>query len=315
MPNVEPLITLLIVKSFAVVPSSATVNVLVALKATGQEIVALAAPPVLSVTVTLPPKVNVDEPEIVPPVTAQPPSSETALAVTACDSEKVLADLTDKLETVVKATPVVVVPPEMIRLLKVVKVDEGNVLFAVNSTVPVLGVHVHEPCPMANEPVSNVELATIVIIPGASSPLVDFVNIIEPACKVEPLTKVIVPPRLEFVLPSPPMVTAPVTVSLGLPEDAKVSVALVCADVPPICKLAQTALVIFTVTDKLALLDPLAAKVTASELVGTPLGFQLLALFQLTPSPPPSQVFWALAAFIPKNKRKNSKNNAEKHDR
>ena len=58
-------------------------NVLVALKATGQEIVAPAVPPVLSVTVTLPPKVNVDEPEIVPPVTAQPPSIVTALAVTA----------------------------------------------------------------------------------------------------------------------------------------------------------------------------------------------------------------------------------------
>ena len=82
-PNVEPLITPLIVKSIADVPSSATVNVLVALKATGQEIVAPTVPPPLSVTATLPPRVNVDEPEIVPPVDAQPPSRETALAVTA----------------------------------------------------------------------------------------------------------------------------------------------------------------------------------------------------------------------------------------
>ena len=58
-------------------------NVLVAPKATGQEIVAPAVPPVLSVTVTLPPRVNVEEPEMVPPELAQPPSRETAVAVTA----------------------------------------------------------------------------------------------------------------------------------------------------------------------------------------------------------------------------------------
>ena len=81
------------------------------------------------------------------------------------------------------------------------------------------------------------------------------------------------------------MVTAPVTVSLGLPEDAKVSVALVLLDVPPNCKLAQTALVIFTVT------EPFDAMVTASELVGKVLLFQLLASPQLFVFAPRSQVF------------------------
>jgi hypothetical protein len=112
----------------------------VAPKATGQLIVAPAVPPALSVTVTLPPRVNVEEPEIVPPVTAQPPSRETALAVTACPKENVLADLTLKEAIAVKATPVVVVPPEMMRFLKVVNLVDGNVLFAVSSTVPVPGV-------------------------------------------------------------------------------------------------------------------------------------------------------------------------------
>ena len=149
----------------------------------------------------------------------------------------------------------------------------------------------------------NVEPLVIVIVPGLSSPLVDCVKTTEPASNVAPLTKVMVPPRFEFVLPLPPTVTAFVTVSLGLPEEAKVSVALVCADVPPICKLAQTALVIFTVTDKLALLDPSAANVTASELVGKVLLFQLLASPQLEVPAPPSQVFWALAVFIPTNSR------------
>jgi hypothetical protein len=47
------------------------------------------------------------------------------------------------------------------------------------------------------------------------------------------------------------------------------------------------AVVVFTVT------LTFADKTTLSELVGTPLGFQLLALFQLVPSPPESHVFCA----------------------
>jgi hypothetical protein len=116
----------------------------VALKATGQLIIAPAVPPALSVTVTLPPRVNVEEPEIVPPVSAQPPSSETALAVTACPTENVLADFTLK-EAIVSVRPVVVVPPEMIRLLKVVNVDAGRVFVDFKLTVPVDGVHVAVP--------------------------------------------------------------------------------------------------------------------------------------------------------------------------
>jgi len=202
------------------------------------------------------------------------------------------------------------------RLLKEVNTEEGSVFVDFKLTVPVDGVHVAEPSPTAKEPVINVELATIVIVPGLSDcELTDRVKTIDPDSKVDPFIKVMVPPLFAFVLPVPPTVTAPVTVSFGLPDEAKVSVALVSEEEPPICKLAQTALVIFTVTDKLALLDPLAAKVTASELVGTPLGFQLLASPQLEVPAPPSHVFWALAEFIPKNKRKNSKNTAEKHDR
>ena len=133
---------LLNVKSFADVPSSATVNILVAPKATGHEIVAPLVPPVLSVTVTLPPRVNVDAPEIVPPELAQPPSRETALAVIACPKENVLAEFTFK-EAIVRVRPVVVVPPEMMRLLKAENIEEfGNVLLAVNSTVPVPRVKV-----------------------------------------------------------------------------------------------------------------------------------------------------------------------------
>ena len=237
-----------------------------------------------------PARVNVPEPVIAEPVSAPHSKfNEVGELILRVDMSKVAPLLTDKDPLTVKLADKVVVPIESFKLPKVVKVDEGNVFVAVKTTVPVLGVQVRVPCPIANEPVSNLELATIVIVPGASSPLVDFVNIIEPACKVEPLTKVMVPLLLEFVLPSPPTVTAPVTVSFGLPEEAKVSVPLEFEDVPPNCKLAQTALVIFTVT------VPLDAIVTGSKFVGTPLGFQLLALFQLVPSPPPSQVLdvWA----------------------
>ena len=181
-------------------------------------------------------------------------------------------------------------------------------MFAFITTVPVLLVQLIVPSPTANEPVTNLELATIVIVPGLSLliPLVDWVKTTDPASNVAPLTKVMVPPLFVFVFPVPPTVTAFVTVSLGLPEEAKVSVALVSAELPPICKLPQTALVIFTVTDKLALLDPSAAKVTGSLAAGTPLGFQLLASFQLEVPAPPSQVLdvWALTQSVAKKRKK-----------
>lgn len=218
-----------------------------------------------------------------------------ALIVTVFAPVTIFPDLKFKLFVIVIEVDKVVLPllMESIKLPKVINVAEGNVLFAFITTVPVLGVQVAEPCPSAKEPVTNLELATIVIVPGLSSPLVDWVKMIDPASNVEPLTKVMVPPLFEFVLPLPPTVTAFVTVSLGLPDDAKVNVALVWADVPPNCKLAHTALVIFTVTDKFALLDPFAVSTTLSELVGKVLLFQLLASPQLEVPAPPSQVFWA----------------------
>ena len=62
----------------------------------------------------------------------------------------------------------VVVPWDMIRLLKVVNTEAGSVFVSFKLTVPVDGVHVAEPCPTAKEPVINVEPLVIVIVPGLS---------------------------------------------------------------------------------------------------------------------------------------------------
>jgi hypothetical protein len=113
-----------------------------------------------------------------------------------------------------------------------------------------------------------------------------------------------------LVEPDPPTVTEFTTVNLGLPDVSKVRIASVLAAVPPIIILLQVADVVFTF-----IVIPLPDKTTLSELVGTPLGLQLLASPQLVVEAPPSHVFWALAEFIPKNKRKSIKNTAEKHDR
>ena len=65
-----------------------------------------------------------------------------------------------------------------------------------------------------------------------------------PQSRVEPLVKVIVPRR--FAFPEFPTVTAPDTVSWGLPVVANVSVATPLAE--PIATLVQAALLISTVT-------------------------------------------------------------------
>jgi hypothetical protein len=65
-----------------------------------------------------------------------------------------------------------------------------------------------------------------------------------PAIRVEPLVNVIVP--LLLVLPEFPTVTAPETVSLGLPLAANVRVAMLLLVPNP--KLAQAALLVSTVT-------------------------------------------------------------------
>ena len=170
----------------------------------------------------------------------------------------------------------------MMRLLKVVNIVDGKVFVAVSSTVPVLGVQVVPVPPTVNEPVFKMEFALIVNTAGELEALP---SVKLPHSNVEPLTKVIVPVLLALEL-DPPIVNAPETVSFGLPEEAKVIVPAVLALVPPSCKLAQTALVMFTVT------EPFDAMVTASELVGTPLGLQLDATFQLARFAP-IQLFWA----------------------
>lgn len=171
----------------------------------------------------------------------------------------------------------------MMRLLKVVNIVDGKVFVAFSSTVPVLGVQVVPVPPTVNEPVFKMEFALIVNTDGELEALP---SVKLPHSNVEPLTKVILPVLLALLL-VPPIVTAPETVSFGLPEEAKVSVPAVLPLVPPSCKLAQTAFVMFTVT------EPFNAIVTASVLAGTPLGFQLAASFQLSVPAPRSQVFWA----------------------
>ncbi len=94
------------------------------------------------------------------------------------------------------------------------------------------------------------------------------------------------PERLTLVEPDPPTVTAFVTVNFGLPVEAKVKVASVSADVPPIFKLRHTADVIFTFT-----VIVLPESNTSSELVGSMLLLQLFASPQFWVPAPPSQVF------------------------
>ena len=209
------LMTPLIVKSAAAVKSSAIVNVLLALKETGHEMVAPSVPPVLSVTVTLPPKVNVDDPETIPPVTAQPPSNETAFAVTACANANSSSDLTVS-EAIVKARPVVVLPPETIRFLNVVNIDAGNVFVVVSSTVPA--------------PVPGVQ-TFVPVFPNASALQINF-----------PPAVITMDPRW-LVFAALPKVTVPETVSWEEAAKVKIAVALL---VPRETDL-QTAFVTFTV--------------------------------------------------------------------
>ena len=159
------------------------------------------------------------EPEI------PPQSIFNALAVTAWPTEKAADSLTVN-EAIVRALPVVVVPPLIVRLLKVVKILAGKVLLAVNSTVPVLGVQTAPVPEVVMAPFTfKVELAVMVNVLTcvATAPKTRL-----PASNVAPLWKVMVP--LLFVFPELPIVTAPVTVNLGLPVLAKASLAVLLFD-------------------------------------------------------------------------------------
>ena len=117
----------------------------------------------------------------------------------------------------------------IVKLLNDVNIVVGRVLFAVKTTVPVLGVQVVPVPPTLREPVLKVEFADIVSVLGE---LLLFPNVRLPQINVEPLTKVMVPDRSALPL-DPPIVMAPPTVSIGLPLAEKMMVPLVLSAVPP----------------------------------------------------------------------------------
>ena len=163
IPN-EPLITPLIVKSSAdTVPSSATVMVLLAPKATGQDIIAPSVPVAAAFTVMFPPNVSLPVPVIEAPIKA-PPSRVMLIGVPKVKVDK----LKTELSFTVSAPPTVAlavidfVPfPSIERLLKVVVEFTFMVWFPVplNLTVLVLGVKVPNP-------VVNVKCPPIFIVPA-----------------------------------------------------------------------------------------------------------------------------------------------------
>ena len=172
IPKFVPLlITPLMVRSVAVVPSSATVNVRVAPNAIGHETVAPLVPVPTSVTATSPPSVKVPVPVIEEPVVEDPHSKATLVCV---DNEKfdnasVAAALMVKIPDTVVVAPKVVVPPEQLRLLKEVTTVAGNVLVTFITTEPVPGVHVFVPDPtVVKAPfIFNVPPEVIVIVDEA----------------------------------------------------------------------------------------------------------------------------------------------------
>jgi hypothetical protein len=109
------------------------------------------------------------------------------------------------------ATPNVVVPAEIVKLLKSVKVAAGRVLVAPKTTVPVPRVQVCVPVPGAvSAPfIVSVPPAVIVIVLAlvtVAFPIAKLLHV-----KLDPLAKVIVPALA--ILSVAPTCTAPETVS------------------------------------------------------------------------------------------------------
>lgn len=118
-------------------------------------------------------------------------------------------------------TPVVVVPPFICKLLNVVNLEVGNVLFAVKITVPVPGVHVPLPAPIViAPPMLRVPPRVISIIPCPNVPP----SVKLPAVIEEPFTKVIVRSLAALV---PPIAMFPETVSEEAPEKVSIPAVLV----------------------------------------------------------------------------------------
>ena len=140
-------------------------------------------------------------------------------------------------------TPRVVVPLIIVRLLNVVKTEDGSELVAFNTTVPAPGVQllVIPVVFTVNDPIVIVPPAVMSILLGVPGVAPAFPNVKEFAIMLEPAPNVNVPARTVF--PKPPTVTAPVTVIEKAPEKSTIPKLLSTPfAVPPICKMLQAEL-------------------------------------------------------------------------
>jgi hypothetical protein len=176
---------------------------------------------------------------MVPETVSVPPAAER-LAVNVPRSKLPL--VTDKFPVIDVFTPRVVIPPLIVKLLKLVNIVAGKVFVASIVTVPVPGVHVFPATVLTVRlPVLSVPPAVIVIIPAAGvAPA--FPRVTLPASSVDPLVKEIVPVLLVF--PEPPSWTFPETVSVNAPPNVRVPPKFV---LPAILEQAELT---FTVTVK-----------------------------------------------------------------
>ena len=113
-------------------------------------------------------------------------------------------------------TPSVVVPPLIVKLLKLVNMVAGKVLLAVIMTEPIPGVQVFPATVLTviAPPIESVPPAVILIIPAAGvAPAFPSVKL--PVINEEPFEKVIVPVLETF--PKPPNVEFPDTVIENAP--------------------------------------------------------------------------------------------------
>ncbi len=177
-----------------------------------------------------------------------------------------------RLPLIVIATPNVVVPAEIVRLLKLVKVAFGRVLLAPRTTAPVPYVKVFAPvlAPFVIGPFTVNVPPFVIVIVAVSLPAVDPIARLLHV-KLDPLSNVIVPLS---PLAAYPTVTDPETVTDGLPEVANASVPVPAA--VPKLKEAQTAFVTSTVS-----VAPVPTFITSEELGCPPVPEPMVILLQL----------------------------------
>lgn len=118
--------------------------------------------------------------------------------------------LTFSVPETVRLAPSVVVPPLIVRLLKVVNTDDGRVLVAFKTTVPAPGVQVlvivPPPVLTVKEPTVKVPPEVILIVLGVPGVALGLPKVKDEADKAAPAAKDKFP--LRKPLPSPPTVTA-----------------------------------------------------------------------------------------------------------